>query len=86
MLACLVAFSFVLYMCRNVFNWWVGLFYGVLPSSFAYGHSINHHKYNNGPLDVVSTSDRVILGETDNDHLHIHADAVLIPSCTRAAS
>ena len=44
---------------RNVFNWWIGLYYGVLPSSFACGHSINHHKYNNGPLDVVSTSDRV---------------------------
>mmetsp|Transcript_18147 Transcript_18147/g.51191 ORF Transcript_18147/g.51191 Transcript_18147/m.51191 type:complete len:518 (-) Transcript_18147:499-2052(-) len=43
---------------RSVFNWWIGLFYGVLPSSFAYGHSINHHKYNNGPLDVVSTSDK----------------------------
>lgn len=42
----------------NVFNWWIGLFYGVLPSSFAYGHSINHHKYNNGPLDVVTTSDK----------------------------
>lgn len=43
---------------RNVFNWWIGLFYGVMPSSFAYGHSINHHKYNNGPLDVISTADK----------------------------
>merc|ERR1712232_85786 len=43
---------------RNWFNWWVGLFYGVLPATFAYGHSINHHKYNNGPLDVVTTSDK----------------------------
>lgn len=45
-------------LLKNVFNWWVGLFYGVMPSSFAYGHSINHHKYNNGPCDVVSTSDK----------------------------
>eukprot|EP00009_Paramoeba_aestuarina_P004779 CAMPEP_0201508486 /NCGR_PEP_ID=MMETSP0161_2-20130828/1847_1 /ASSEMBLY_ACC=CAM_ASM_000251 /TAXON_ID=180227 /ORGANISM="Neoparamoeba aestuarina, Strain SoJaBio B1-5/56/2" /LENGTH=510 /DNA_ID=CAMNT_0047903175 /DNA_START=54 /DNA_END=1586 /DNA_ORIENTATION=- len=45
-------------MFRNAFNWWIGLFYGVLPSSFACGHSINHHKYNNGPLDVVSTADK----------------------------
>merc|ERR1712070_566578 len=43
---------------RNVFNWWIGLFYGVMPASFAFGHSINHHRYNNGPLDVISTSDK----------------------------
>eukprot|EP00051_Salpingoeca_urceolata_P004525 m.65608 g.65608 ORF g.65608 m.65608 type:complete len:428 (+) comp13677_c0_seq2:140-1423(+) len=43
---------------RNAFNWWIGLFYGVLPSSFAYGHSVNHHKYNNGPQDVISTADK----------------------------
>jgi len=43
---------------KFVFNWWIGLLYGVMPSSFACGHSINHHKYNNGPLDVVSTADR----------------------------
>jgi len=42
----------------NVFNWWAGLFYGVMPSTFAYGHSINHHKYNNGPYDVISTADK----------------------------
>eukprot|EP00756_Hemistasia_phaeocysticola_P021526 Hpha_TRINITY_DN15780_c1_g2::TRINITY_DN15780_c1_g2_i1::g.41724::m.41724 len=41
-----------------VFNWWIGLFFGVMPSSFVYGHSINHHKYNNGPGDVVTTSDK----------------------------
>eukprot|EP00756_Hemistasia_phaeocysticola_P014463 Hpha_TRINITY_DN15338_c0_g8::TRINITY_DN15338_c0_g8_i1::g.89038::m.89038 len=41
-----------------VFNWWIGLFYGVMPSTFVYGHSINHHKYNNGPHDVISTSDK----------------------------
>jgi hypothetical protein len=43
---------------RFVFNWWVGLFFGVLPSTFAIGHSINHHKYNNGPSDILSTCDR----------------------------
>merc|ERR1719421_702544 len=43
---------------RNFFNWWIGLFYGVLPSSFAYGHSINHHRYNNGPNDIITTSDK----------------------------
>ena len=43
---------------NNVFNWWIGLFFGVLPSTFAYGHTINHHKYNNGPQDVVTTSDK----------------------------
>lgn len=43
---------------RYVFNWWVGLYYGVMPSSFWYGHSVNHHRYNNGPMDVISTSDK----------------------------
>ena len=52
-------FPLFFFFFRNSFNWWIGLFYGVLPSSFACGHSINHHKYNNGPLDVVSTSDKV---------------------------
>lgn len=43
---------------RYIFNWWVGLYYGVMPASFAIGHSVNHHRYNNGPADVVSTSDK----------------------------
>ncbi len=42
----------------GIFNWWIGVFYGVMPSSFTYGHSINHHKYNNGPNDVVSSADK----------------------------
>ena len=46
------------FILKNSFNWWIGLFFGVMPSSFACGHSINHHKYNNGPLDVVSTADK----------------------------
>lgn len=43
---------------RYIFNWWVGLYFGVLPSTFAVGHSINHHKYNNGPGDILSTADK----------------------------
>lgn len=43
---------------RHIFNWWVGLYYGVMPASFAVGHSINHHKYNNGPSDVISVADK----------------------------
>ena len=31
----------------NVFNYYIGLFYGVLPSTFAVGHTRNHHTYNN---------------------------------------
>ncbi|KAL4504006.1 hypothetical protein ABPG72_022636 [Tetrahymena utriculariae] len=43
---------------QNVFNWFIGLFYGILPSTFAIGHSKNHHKYNNSHLDIISTADR----------------------------
>jgi Fatty acid desaturase len=43
---------------RNVFNWWIGMFYGVLPATFAYGHTVNHHKYNNNEYDVITTSDK----------------------------
>ncbi|KAJ9447835.1 hypothetical protein DIPPA_15170 [Diplonema papillatum] len=46
------------YAFQLVFNWWCGMFYGVIPSTFSVGHTINHHKYNNGPKDVVSTSDK----------------------------
>lgn len=48
-------YSFVL---GNAYNWWVGFFYGVMPSTFVFGHSINHHRYNNDQDDVVSTWDR----------------------------
>mmetsp|Transcript_7733 Transcript_7733/g.20900 ORF Transcript_7733/g.20900 Transcript_7733/m.20900 type:complete len:517 (-) Transcript_7733:216-1766(-) len=47
--------SFIL---RNVVNWWIGMFYGVLPAVFTYGHSVNHHRYSNGPLDVVTNADK----------------------------
>lgn len=43
---------------KYAFNRWIGLFFGMMPSFFTYGHSVNHHMYNNGPLDVVSTADR----------------------------
>lgn len=43
---------------NGIFNYWIGLFYGVLPSVFFYGHTYNHHKYNNGKMDIITTSDR----------------------------
>lgn len=46
------------YVLKNVWNWWIGVFYGVVPSTFAYGHSLNHHTYNNDHDDVVTTWDR----------------------------
>ncbi|KAJ1457888.1 hypothetical protein M885DRAFT_598571 [Pelagophyceae sp. CCMP2097] len=42
----------------QLFNWWAGMFYGVLPSSFAVGHSLNHHRYDNAASDVVTTADK----------------------------
>jgi len=44
-------------LARNVFNWWIGPFYGVLPSNFRFGHTRNHHKYENGEKDVISNWD-----------------------------
>lgn len=46
------------YLLQNVWNWWIGVFYGVVPSTFAFGHSLNHHTYNNDRDDVVTTWDR----------------------------
>jgi hypothetical protein len=43
---------------NNIFNWWIGPMYGVFPSTFAYGHSRNHHKYNNSEEDIITTADR----------------------------
>eukprot|EP00039_Didymoeca_costata_P030993 m.32577 g.32577 ORF g.32577 m.32577 type:complete len:421 (-) comp8428_c0_seq2:1680-2942(-) len=42
---------------RYSFNWWIGLFYGLAPSTYTFGHSRNHHTYNNEHGDVVSTGD-----------------------------
>jgi len=43
---------------RYVFNYWIGLFFGVTPASFDVGHSIIHHKYSNAPEDSITCSDR----------------------------
>jgi hypothetical protein len=44
-------------LMQYTFNWWVGTFYGLAPSTYTYGHSRNHHQYNNEQGDVVSTAD-----------------------------
>ena len=40
------------------FNYWVGLFHGVLPGTFTVSHMYNHHKYDNSDRDVYSTAFR----------------------------
>ena len=40
---------------NNIFNWWIGLFYGLMPGTYAFGHSINHHSFNNLEGDLIST-------------------------------
>lgn len=42
----------------GVFNWWIGLFYGITPGAFTYGHVQNHHLYNNEELDAHTTGDK----------------------------
>ena len=42
---------------RYVFNYWVGLFYGVTPASFDVGHSIIHHRYSNDENDTITNAD-----------------------------
>lgn len=42
----------------NAWNWWIGVFYGVMPSTFAYGHTVNHHRYDNDEEDTVTTWDQ----------------------------
>jgi len=42
----------------SAWNWWIGFFFGVMPSTFAYGHSVNHHKYDNDEEDTVTTWDQ----------------------------
>eukprot|EP01083_Nonionella_stella_P313375 1124707_1 len=52
-------FTFAWYPLRqfvnNAFNWWIGLFYGLMPGTYSYGHSINHHSFNNLEGDLIST-------------------------------
>eukprot|EP00163_Fabomonas_tropica_P018467 TRINITY_DN32804_c0_g1_i1.p1 TRINITY_DN32804_c0_g1~~TRINITY_DN32804_c0_g1_i1.p1 ORF type:complete len:423 (-),score=92.72 TRINITY_DN32804_c0_g1_i1:332-1600(-) len=43
------------YIGQFAWNWWVGLFHGVLPGTFVYSHIANHHKYDNEKDDVYST-------------------------------
>lgn len=40
----------------NVFNFWIGLFHGVLPGTFTESHQHNHHRWNNDINDVYSTA------------------------------
>ena len=42
---------------RYVFNYWIGLFFGVTPASFDVGHSIIHHKYSNDEHDTITCAD-----------------------------
>ena len=39
----------------RIFNWWAGMFFGVLPGTFTHSHVYNHHKYDNGVEDQYST-------------------------------
>jgi uncharacterized membrane protein len=39
----------------KLFNWWTGLFFGVLPGTFTHSHVYNHHRYDNGVEDLYST-------------------------------
>jgi hypothetical protein len=39
----------------RVFNWWIGMFFGVLPGTFTHSHVYNHHKYDNNIDDQYST-------------------------------
>ena len=38
------------------FNWWVGLFHGVLPGTFTASHLYNHHRFDNDVRDAYSTA------------------------------
>ena len=39
-----------------VFNWWVGLYHGVLPGTFTASHLYNHHRFDNDVRDAYSTA------------------------------
>ena len=40
------------------FNLWVGLFHGVVPGTFMYSHTYNHHRYDNTQRDDITCGDR----------------------------
>ena len=44
------------FFVKYLFNWWIGLFHGVLPGTFTHSHINNHHKYDNDVNDVYSTA------------------------------
>ena len=46
----------MLHSIKNIYNYWIGLFHGVLPGTFTYTHIYNHHKHNNNILDIYSTA------------------------------
>ena len=35
------------FIFNNCMNWWISMFYGVMPGTYAFGHSVNHHSFNN---------------------------------------
>eukprot|EP00937_MAST-01D_sp_MAST-1D-sp2_P002262 g2262.t1 len=43
---------------NRFFNYWVGLFHGVLPGTFTESHTKNHHRYDNTARDDISCGDR----------------------------
>ncbi|EAS07351.1 fatty acid desaturase family protein (macronuclear) [Tetrahymena thermophila SB210] len=49
--------KFVQWILGNIFCWFIGPFYGLLPYSMKIGHSMNHHKYSNSEKDVICNSD-----------------------------
>lgn len=44
------------FVASNIYNYWIGLFHGILPGTFTDSHLLNHHKYNNNVQDVYSTA------------------------------
>jgi len=41
---------------RYIYNFWIGLFFGVLPGTFTESHLKNHHYHNNNIYDIHSTA------------------------------
>merc|ERR1719240_1991759 len=40
---------------KGVFNFWIGIFHGVLPGPFTHSHCYNHHRYDNDHNDIICT-------------------------------
>jgi len=43
---------------QRAFNLWVGMFHGVVPGTFMYSHTYNHHRYDNTQRDDITCGDR----------------------------